>query len=213
MNKLPVKEFVCDLETGGTDIKNSEILSCAVDLFVNDIQKESKIWYVKPDYPDKVNDEALSTNGFTREQIMNPPFIPQIQFYNELKSFMRKYVDPFQKTDKFFFVGYNCQSFDFELLRSLWNRFDSKPQYFGSWFWYPTIDVMLQWASLIKKWRVMLPNFQQSTIAKFAKIEIDETRLHDAMYDISITRQLQKLGEKITNMGFEQYLLQKGEQK
>jgi DNA polymerase-3 subunit epsilon len=58
--------------------------------------------------------------------------------------------------------------------------------YFGSWFWSDSIDVMVMASFKLRKVRHELVDFKQSTVAKFLGIEIDETKLHDAKYDIEI---------------------------
>ncbi len=44
--------------------------------------------------------------------------------------------------------------------------------------------------------RAEMENFKQGTVAKFMGIEVDDNRLHDAMYDIEICMKIYK---KITN--------------
>ena len=35
-----------------------------------------------------------------------------------------------------------------------------------------------------------MPDFKLATVAKFMGVEVDETRLHDAAYDLILTRQI-----------------------
>jgi DNA polymerase-3 subunit epsilon len=45
----------------------------------------------------------------------------------------------------------------------------------------------------LKTERTNLENFQLKTVAKYLGIEVDESRLHDAQYDIYLTYELYKL--------------------
>jgi len=38
--------------------------------------------------------------------------------------------------------------------------------------------------------RHTMPNFKLMTVAKHLKIEVDESRLHDALYDIHLTKMI-----------------------
>ena len=41
--------------------------------------------------------------------------------------------------------------------------------------------------------RVAMPNFKLMSVARAVGIEIDESRLHDAQYDIELTRTIYKI--------------------
>ena len=91
-------------------------------------------------------------------------------------------------TDKFQFVGYNAHSFDMPFMRRFWEKNGNR--FFGSWFWYPCLDVMLIWAQILQPVRAELSNFKLATVAKHCGIKVDATRLHDSQYDIELTREL-----------------------
>ena len=55
----------------------------------------------------------------TREQILAYP--PMQQVYQEFVSMLGKYVDKFNKKDKFFLVGYNNAAFDNQFLRGFFS--------------------------------------------------------------------------------------------
>jgi len=40
--------------------------------------------------------------------------------------------------------------------------------------------------------RSQFPNFKLMTVAKYIGIEVDESRAHDAMYDIEVTKEILK---------------------
>lgn len=99
---------------------------------------------------------------------------------------LAKYVDKYKKTDKFFLVGYNNASFDNQFLRGFFLQ--NNDQYFGSWFWSNSIDVMVLASNKLVERRAEMENFKLSTVAKFLGIQVSEDNLHDAFYDIYLTK-------------------------
>jgi DNA polymerase-3 subunit epsilon len=87
-----------------------------------------------------------------------------------------------------FFIGYNSHSFDMPFVRQFFSK--CKDRYFGSWFHYPSIDVMILAAEHLKSKRRWYPDFKLSTVADRMGIEVDKSRLHDALYDIELTREI-----------------------
>jgi len=98
---------------------------------------------------------------------------------------MKKYVDPYDKTDKFNFIAYNA-NFDNQRIRDFFDKIGDK--YFGSWFYYPYLDVMTMAAVALVLERRNMPNFKLNTVAKKLGIQVDDAKTHDAMYDIYLTR-------------------------
>lgn len=98
-----------------------------------------------------------------------------------------KFVDRYDKTDKMYLIGYNI-NFDAEWMRAMFIR--NKNEFFGSYFFYPPIDVMQLAAYKFMKNNIHPENFKLATVCKQVGIRVDDKNLHDAMYDISITRQL-----------------------
>lgn len=99
---------------------------------------------------------------------------------------LAKYVDKFNKKDKFFLVGYNNASFDNQFLRGFFLQ--NGDNYFGSWFWSNSIDVMVLASNKLVERRAEMENFKLSTVAKFLGIQVSEDNLHDAFYDIYLTK-------------------------
>jgi DNA polymerase-3 subunit epsilon len=60
--------------------------------------------------------------------------------------------------------------------------------YFGSWFYAGALDVMVLASQYLIKRRKNMPDFKLKSVAKELGIEVDETKLHDAEYDIYLTR-------------------------
>lgn len=141
----------------------------------------------RPFEGDQVDPESVAINGITEEELLTFP--PQSQLLRDFQIFLEKYVDPFDKTDKFWVVAYNAE-FDMRFLRHLWSSHHD--DYFGSYFWVPPIDIMQVVALAIagEGIRPSFPNFKLSTVAKQLGIKVSEDKIHRAMYDVRLVRQI-----------------------
>ena len=186
-----MKIIYIDTETGSPNPRNCCLLQLSGAIEIDDQIKDKFNMFIRP-FPDDppITEEAIAKHKITADIIANNPdkFIePQVAFA-KFKELLQKYVDPYNKQDKYQFVGYNCQSFDDPVLRTFFSK--NNDNYYGSWFWYPTIDVMQLYAAEWMPYRHNMQNFQLMTVAKTAGIKVDENRLHDGLYDVQITREL-----------------------
>lgn len=180
------KLFFCDLETTGTLHWRHSIHQIAGAIEIDGVIKEQFDFKVCPNPKAEIDPQALEVGGVTEEQILSYPHMYQI--YTQLIGIMSKYVDRYNKTDKFFNVGYNNASFDTAFLRA-WFR-QNGDEYYGSWFWSDAIDVRVLAAQKLMERRPYMENFKLKTACKEMGIEVEEGRLHDGHYDISLTGDL-----------------------
>lgn len=122
------------------------------------------------------------------EEIKN--FTAPEEIFEKFQIMLEKYVSPYDKADKFFMVGYNCEKFDSQFLRQWF--IDNGSNFYGSYFWVPTIDVMLLAVPILMEQRHLMKNFKLNTIARTFDIEVDDKKLHDAEYDIYLTEAVYK---------------------
>lgn len=141
---------------------------------------------IAPDPRAKIDQAALDIAGKTVEQIMAYP--PSAQVHAEFLRLLAKHVDKYNKKDKFFLIGYNNAGFDDNFL-SAWFK-QNKDDYLFSWFWSSKIDVMVLAGQKLMHQRHEMENFKLSTVAKALGIVVDESKLHDAEYDILLTREI-----------------------
>ena len=140
---------------------------------------------VQPFPGDEITDKALSVSGTTREQIAT--YKEHQNVYWDLSDKFDDAVDKYKKTDKMFFVGFNA-IFD---MNFMFNWFEKcGDAYFGSYFFYPPIDVAVLAGHALMDRRAQMKDFKLATVAQELDIRIDKTRLHDAMYDIELTRDI-----------------------
>lgn len=173
-----------DLETTGTNPGKHGIHQISGQIVIDGVVKESFDFHVQPNLKALIEEEALKVGGVTREQILAYP--PMQQVYQEFVAMLGKYVDKFNKKDKFFLVGYNNAAFDNQFLRGFFLQ--NGDVYFGSWFWSNSIDVMVLASAYLATRRPEMENFKLSTVAKTLGIVVNDDSLHDAMYDIELTK-------------------------
>lgn len=173
-----------DLETTGTNPGKHGIHQISGQIVIDGVVKESFDFHVQPNPKALIEEEALKVGGVAREQILAYP--PMQQVYQEFVAMLGKYVDKFNKKDKFFLVGYNNAAFDNQFLRGFFLQ--NGDVYFGSWFWSNSIDVMVLASAYLATRRPEMENFKLSTVAKTLGIVVNDDSLHDAMYDIELTK-------------------------
>lgn len=175
------KIFWLDTETTGTDPQKHAVIQIAALIEINNEIKEEINILMRPFDGDEITDKALEVNHWTKEKILF--FDPPQKALKNLKSKMGEWVDKYDKKDKFILAGYNV-GFDMDMMRSSFNKIGDI--YFGSWFFWPVIDVRSSVAKHILK-GVRLPNYRLETVCNNFGITIDA---HDALSDISATRAL-----------------------
>ena len=180
-----MKLFFIDVETTGTNPLQNGIIQLSGIIEVDGDVIEEIDLKIKP-YPDDIIlDSALEVNGITRVELEDYPNPSEV--YRKLTGFMSKYVDKFNRSDKFHFVGYNAR-FDDDFIRAWFKKCGDN--YYGSFFFWPPIDVANIAAIKLMPERSKMENFKLVTVVKHSGIDIDESKLHDALYDIRLTREL-----------------------
>ena len=184
---MAIKKIYLDVETTGTDKDKHGIIQLSGMVELDNQLMETFDYKVKPFSLDDVDQDALKVGGFTDSQLatFERPGIVYFKFSKMLDS----YVDKYNKQDKFHIIAYNA-GFDDGFLRAWFKRNGGK--YYGSYFFWPPIDVANMAAYHFMETRSQFPNFKLMTVAKYIGIEVDESRAHDAMYDIEVTKEILK---------------------
>jgi len=180
------KLFFYDLETTGVKFWKNGIHQIAGAIRIDGDTKETFEFKVRPYKDALIEQEALDVAGVTKDQVLEYEEMSSV--YGKIISMLGKYVDKYNKFDKFHLVGYNNASFDNQFFRAFFTQMGDS--YFGSWFWSDTIDVMVLASNLLRAERSKMVNFKQGTVAKHLGIEIDDSRLHDASYDTGVMMKL-----------------------
>ena len=198
-----IKLIYLDVETTGVDHIKNGIHQISGIVEVDYEVKETFNFKVQPRPGCQIDQDALDLGKVTADQINSYP--PQKEVFKQFKAVLDKHINSYDKLDKAFFVGYNSH-FDCNFLRQFFTDNDNK--FFGSYFWAGTIDVMSLALNHLKLVRNRMKNFKLPTVAEKFGIKVEES-LHDASYDIKVTRQIYHMLEKDTIRQFEK--LKKGE--
>ena len=186
-----IKAVFIDTETTGLNhLKNGLIQLSGSVCTIKDIEiveHENFDYKIRPLSADIIEDRALEVNKVTREQIESYPSAGEV--YQKFVGMLGNYCDKYDKTDKFFFIGYNAR-FDYDFCRSWFEKLSDK--YFGSWFYFPPIDVMNSAIVELMKERHLLENFKLGTVCNHFGITVKAENLHDADVDIKLTQELFK---------------------
>lgn len=180
-----MKFVFIDVETTGVDPKLNAIHQLSAIVEIDGVVVDTFDERIKPFEGAVIEPQALIVGHVTYEELM--AYQPQEIAYGKFHTFLKKHISQFNKTDKAYFIGYNVK-FDNDFVRAFFERNDNK--YFGSLFWSNPIDVMTTTTLKLFDKRILMENFQLMTVAKAFGIVLDESKLHNSMYDIEITRDL-----------------------
>ncbi len=191
-----MKKIYIDCETTGTDPKRHGLIQLAGIIEVPNKPPVEFNYSIKPFPNDIIDMAALKVNGLTNYEIHEFPFCSPREIFTEFKILLKKFVDPFDKRDKFVFIAYNAR-FDMDFLRTWWMM--NNDNYLGSWFWFPPRCIMHIAEFFLEKKRHLMPNFKLGTVAKELGINVDESKQHDAMYDVELAKQIEEKMEEMSH--------------
>lgn len=179
-----------DAETSGLDAVRNDILTLSGIIEIDGKIKETFDFKVQPFDYNNLDDEALKINGLTLEQIKT--FEEPKKVHRKLVAILSKYVNRYNKFDKFQPSGYNVV-FDVNFLGEFFKKCGDK--YFGSWVDYHKLDVATLVQIFHLKNKLNLPNYKLVTACESLDIKINA---HNSMSDIEATRELfYKLVERL----------------
>lgn len=176
-----------DLETTGTMYWKNGIHQLSAVIEIDGEIKDIINIKMKPNPQAVIDDEALAVAGITKETLDSYE-LSMNQGYIAFIDVLKKYVDKFNKDDKMFLCGFRNTGFDDPFMNAWFKQCGDN--YFFSWFWGNSLDVSVMASNTLKEERYKMSNFKLSTVAEKFEIEVDHTRLHDALYDIELTREI-----------------------
>jgi len=197
------KLLFIDVETTGLDPELHGVIQIAGIIEIDGEIKEEFDLQTNVHNGVEFDPQALLKNGKTLDDIFGYES-PEV-IHTRLCRILTKYVSPYNKRDKFFFIAYNA-GFDMDFLRSWFKKCGDKYG-IGSWCWFPYIDIMTLAIVFIMGGRASMSNFKLATVADKLSIVHGEERLHDALYDVRLARKLYKkitAGEQYERKFFEE---------
>lgn len=178
----PLKVLYADVETTGLDPLQHDIVQLALIVEIDGKIVEEREWFMQPKRFDNIEPKALETNGLTIEKLKSFPL--QKDVFPTIPEMLDKYVDRYDRYDKFWLAGYNVR-FDVSFIGELFRK--NANDYLGSYIRWQDIDIL--YLNYIHAFLGThnLPNYRLETVAKFYGIKHDA---HDALSDAKAVREL-----------------------
>lgn len=188
-----MKKIFIDTETTGFDREACALLQVAGHIDIDRQVVETFDFKIKPWEGCQWLQSAIDKTKITPE--IASEYNDSGETFLRFIKLLERYVDRYDREDKMFFVGYNG-NFDCDFIRAWFLReakTEEERKYgngFGSFFWVPTIDVMLLAAMRTMTKRALFENFQLGTVCRTLGLEFDAEKAHGALYDATKTREL-----------------------
>ena len=181
MNKI----IFIDTETGGVNPEKSALiqLSGIIRIHKKDVEKFN--FYIKPFENSEVTEKALEVQGRTLEDLKTDKYVEEKEVYKQFINILDKYIDKYDRTDKFIVAGYNVR-FDVDILKAFFQRHGNNFlfSYLDSSMLDPLYSIrLLQIAEVLP----VLENNKLETWCKHFGIEFSA---HDSLEDIEATKKL-----------------------
>ena len=181
-----MKVIYIDTETTGLSPVVNGMIEIAALVEINGEVVDSILLEMNPNTymkPIHIDPTALEVNGRTTDEFANMPSASE-QFKVFL-AFLNKWVDRFDKQDKFKVCGYNTQ-FDMGFIEA-WFQ-DNGNAFYGAYFFRKDLDVFALVRHLTHFGAIVTEDEKLGTICEFFGIKHDKA--HTAMADIVATREL-----------------------
>ncbi len=175
------KIIYLDTETTGLDKDKNDIIQVAGIVEIDGVEKERFNLKCQPFDWNNVSQEALDIQGRTIEDLKAYPK-PQ-DTYKEFIKILSRYINKFDKNDKFYLAGQNVK-FDLEFLHS-WAK-KNGDIYLCSYFYWYVLDLLVL-ASCFRAWGfIYTETLKLCAICPVLGVKIENA--HDAMADIEATK-------------------------
>ena len=181
MNKI----IFIDTETGGVNTEMSALIQLSGIIRVNKKDVETFNFFIKPFENSEVNEKALEVQGRTLEELKTDKYVEEKEVYKQFVNLLDKYVDKYDKTDKFIVAGYNVR-FDVDMLKAFFQRHGNNFlfSYLDSSMLDPLYSIrLLQVAGILP----VLENNKLETWCKHFGIEL---KAHDSLEDVKATKKI-----------------------
>ncbi|MGB6129462.1 MAG: 3'-5' exonuclease [Psychrilyobacter sp.] len=177
-----------DTETTGLT-ENSAMFQISGVIEIDGEEKEEFDIFCKPHEGADISEQALEVTGMSREELES--FQSPKKAYEELVEIFSKYIDKFNKDDKFIIAGQNVK-FDIDVLNRFFRR--NNDNYLGSFLNYKqvfdtlSIYMALEIADVVPK----LENHKLETICKIMGVKLSNA--HNSLADVKATKEV---GDKL----------------
>ena len=177
-----MKLFWLDTETTGLDPSKNCIIQIGYMIEIDGKVIEEGSILSRPFESSEIDPEALRVHGRSVEDINC--YQSPTAAHEELANCLSKYVNRFDRADKFVPAGYFV-NFDTDMLRSFFRN--NSDEFYGAWFTAVNIDVAAFVAWKVAEESLQFKDYKLGTLCNHYCIAIEA---HDALADIRATRQL-----------------------
>lgn len=172
-----------DSETTGLDPIKNGMVQLAALVEIDDNVVERTLFKMNP-LDKEFDPEAMRIHGIPLEEIQSYPAALDVK--QKITNLFDKYIDKYDKNDKFTVAGFNV-AFDMKFLERLW--VDSGDKYLYSYLHRQPIDPFaslpfLEWAGVIN------PSYTSRSLERIATFLGFSYDAHDALEDIEMTRKV-----------------------
>jgi len=181
MNKI----IFIDTETGGVNPEKAALIQLSGIIRIDKKDVEKFNFYIKPFENSEVTEKALEVQGRTLEDLKTDKYVEEKEVYKQFINILDKYIDKYDRTDKFIVAGYNVR-FDVDILKTFFQRHGNNFlfSYLDSSMLDPLYSIrLLQIAEILP----VLENNKLETWCKHFGIEL---KAHDSLEDIEATKKL-----------------------
>lgn len=179
------KNVFVDIETTGLWSNVHSIIQLAYIIEIDGKVEEEVCLHCQPFPGAQIDARTLTVHGISEADWVTAP--TEESLYNDFIDSLDNHINRFQKTDKAAFIAYNAK-FDESFIRALFIRHSNK--YFNAYFDYPIIDAVQEAYRVLRSKKPTMPDFKLMTVAAELGLKLDTTKLHDALYDIQLTRDI-----------------------
>lgn len=181
MNKI----IFIDTETGGVNPEKAALIQLSGIIRIDKKDVEKFNFYIKPFENSEVTEKALEVQGRTLEDLKTDKYVEEKEVYKQFINLLDKYIDKYDRTDKFIVAGYNVR-FDVDILKAFFQRH-------GNNFLFSYLDSsMLDPLYSIRLLQIaeVLPVLENNKLETWCKHFGIEFAAHDSLEDIEATKKL-----------------------
>lgn len=180
-----MKVLFIDTETGSVNTNKAALIQLSGIIRIDKKDVETFNFLIKPFSGAEVTQAALEVQNRSLEELETDVYESEEVVYQKLIRIFDKYIDKYNKADKFVVAGYNVK-FDVEILKAFFERNNNKYlfSYLDSSMLDPLYSIrLLQIAGILP----VLENNKLETWCKHFGIEL---KAHDSLEDITATKEL-----------------------
>lgn len=168
------------METTGLDFERHGIVQIAGIVDVDSVVVETFNFFVKP-YPlDEISLEAVAVNGYDA----NREALTPTEAYKAVVDVFSKYVDRYNKEDKFVLIGQNVE-FDYRFLDKFFKK--NRNDYLYAFLHYRKIDLITISSFLMEAGKIKGGKTNLKAVAELVGVSFDA---HKALSDVIALREI-----------------------